>query len=66
MVNMISVEELFREYLYPDKSSLRFESIAKVGVSPSGNHRLELLNGDKVVVMSGWRAIVISATDWSF
>ncbi len=63
----LKVAEKSRTYHYPDKAlTLTFENVVAVGVSASGNHRLETTDGKKHIVLKGFIAISIDTPEWSF
>jgi len=57
--------ERSRVYHYADHSR-RIENVVAVAVRPSGNHRLETVDGKRWIVAPGWEAIEIDADDWTF
>ncbi len=58
--------EKSRTYIFSDEKKLKFENVARVAVSKSGTHRLELEDGSKFIVNNDWLTILIDAEDWSF
>ncbi len=57
--------ETQRNYIFPGGEKYVALNVRKLCVRPSGNHRLELHDGTKVIVKSGWLAIEIYADNWS-
>jgi hypothetical protein len=63
--------ERSRKYIFPT-GDVVFKDVLAVAVSPSGTHRLELGGmgavgaARKVIVPTGWIAIVIDVDDWTF
>ena len=61
------VDEQKRIYVFAGNNRVVFEGVKEVCVRPSGTHRLNLANGNKGVVPTGWIAIEIEGiTKWSF
>ena len=54
-----------RTYKFPDMD-LRVEGVVSINVSERGTHRLNLENGKKYIVPSGWRGIEFDADEWTF
>jgi translation elongation factor P/translation initiation factor 5A len=65
-LKFVEVNERKRTYLYHDGKELAFTDVKEVCIRLSGSHRLNLANGEKVVVNSGWLAIRLDADAWSF
>jgi hypothetical protein len=59
------VGERSRTYIF-EKSNLTINSVVKLCVRPSGNHRLETSTGEKFIIAAGWIAIKIDAEKWDF
>lgn len=58
--------ELARTYHFSN-GNVRFDNVLAVCVRPSGGHRLELVDGSKAIVSSGWLAITLEGVSaWSF
>lgn len=53
-----------RTYIFPN-GRVEFENIKAIQVRKSGGHRLELESGEKVIVNSGWLAIVLVVDAWT-
>jgi hypothetical protein len=64
--NFQTVNNRAREYFYPDGSSARFENVISVAVSERGTHRLNLADGDKIIVAPKWNYIRLDMDEWSF
>ena len=62
----ISPPNRSRTYIFPDGQELEFKGVKAICVRPSGNHRLNLENGQKVIVKGDWRAIVLDIDEWTF
>ena len=61
------VDEAKRTYVFPGGNRVVYEGVESICVRPSGTHRLNLKNGCKVIVPTGWLAIEIdSLKDWVF
>ena len=62
-----NVQEGSRTYHYAGGETMEFKEVTRVCVRPSGNHRLEMKNGDKAIVAAGWRAITFKdSPKWEF
>ena len=62
----ITVNEAQRIYTYKDKT-ISFKDIESICVRSSGSHRLNLKNGDRVVVQPGWLTLRIKGLpEWIF
>lgn len=57
--------EKWRKYIFPNDQQLMFNDVTHVGVSARGTHRLQLLDGTKVIVPAGFLAITLQAEEWS-
>jgi hypothetical protein len=58
--------ERSRTYIYSGNHELTIKNVVRVCVRPSGTHRLETKDGEKLIVAGGWMAIKIDADTWSF
>lgn len=58
--------ERSRIYTFADGQQVEFKNVVKVGVSESGNHRLETADGKKHIVTAGFAAITLDADEWTF
>lgn len=64
----LNPSERLRTYVFISREGLtrlQYKDVTRVRVSKSGNHRLELLDGTKVIVMAGWAAIELDVDTWS-
>lgn len=59
-----AVNEKKRTYIFPD-ADITFENVTGICVRDSGTHRLELADGNKVIVPAKWIAIVLDG-EWKF
>lgn len=59
------VQEQTRTYFYPT-GSITIDGVESINVSPSGTHRINLVNGKKRIMPSGWLSIEFDAPKWSF
>lgn len=58
--------EQARTYIFPG-GKIRFERVSEICVRPSGTHRLNMADGKRAIVNSGWLAILIEAkVGWTF
>ena len=55
-----------RTYLFPNNQTIIFENISAVAVSKSGTHRLNMADGTKAIVPTGWLAILLDMDEWTF
>ncbi len=62
----LKTPEKKRTYLFSDGQQVSFKDVTDVCIRPSGIHRLNLGNGEKVIVSCGWRAIVLDIDEWEF
>ena len=62
----INPPERERTYIFPDGQKISFSGVTGVCVRPSGNHRLNLETGKKVIIKGNWRAIVLDMDEWTF
>ena len=53
-----------RTYIFTN-GEVSFEGVAAILIRPSGTHRLELLDGTKVIVPAGWLAIKLDVDAWT-
>ncbi|HLX53443.1 MAG TPA: hypothetical protein VKR58_05865 [Aquella sp.] len=60
-----TVEEQSRTYKFADRD-ITYQNVNEICVRPSGTHRLNLSDGTKVIVSSGWYAIDIVVPNWTF
>lgn len=58
--------EKSRTYYYPNGEMFMIQEVVALGVSASGNHRVESASGRKFIVMAGFFAIEIDTPAWSF
>lgn len=54
-----------RKYIYKD-CVLIFNDVVEIAVSASGTHRLNLKDGTKAIVPTGWLAIKLDVDEWTF
>lgn len=62
----ITVDEEFRQYVYPDGGTINCGAVESIAVSKSGNHRVTCKDGKKYIVAPGWRYIYFRSNKWSF
>lgn len=68
----LSPPERKRTYVFPGGHEFVAEDVLAIAVSPSGTHRLELGGqgvvgrARKVIVPTGWLAIVLDVDEWTF
>jgi hypothetical protein len=62
----LSPVERCRTYIYSDDQRISFINVTAVHVSERGTHRLELDNGTKVIIPTGFRAVILDVDDWTF
>lgn len=68
----IEVAEQNRTYIYPHPKlenktvSVSLEGVKSIHVSASGTHRINLTNGKKRIMPSGWVSIEFDAEKWTF
>ncbi len=58
-----------RTYYFISKQEVipvSFENVTRVGISTSGNHRLETKDGLKHIVPQGWVRITLEMDEWTF
>lgn len=55
-----------RTYLFPNSERIDFKDVTHVCVRPSGTHRLNMADGTKAIVSSGWLAIELETEEWTF
>jgi hypothetical protein len=60
-----TVFEQSRVYTYPN-GVVTLIGVASINVSKSGTHRINLTNGKKVIMPSGWLSIEFDADRWTF
>ena len=62
-----TVNEKKRTYIFPNNDRVTFDEIEEICVRPSGTHRLNLKDGRKVIVPTGWLAVEIEGLpEWVF
>lgn len=61
----ITVNEQTRTYVFPN-GEVVLRGVVGINVSKSGTHRLNLSNGDKYIVPTGWLAIKLDVAEWTF
>ena len=66
MVEFTEVQEQVRVYHFPNGEKVTLPGVVSINVSRSGTHRLNLKDGRKVIVPSGWLAIEFDADEWTF
>ncbi len=57
--------ERSRTYVFSGNEKLIYLDVCRLKVSDSGNHRLELGDGRKIIVMAGWLAIELDVDSWT-
>ena len=62
----INPPERERTYIFPDGQKINFKGVKGVCVRPSGNHRLNLVSGKKVIVKGDWKYIILDIDEWTF
>lgn len=55
-----------RTYVYPCGFQYEVRNVVRVAVRPSGNHRLETVDGEKFIVAAGWKVMVLHMKEWTF
>ncbi len=55
-----------RIYIFPGGDKIEFKNVTEIAVSSSGNHRLNMEDGTKAIVCSGWIAILLDMDEWTF
>ena len=62
-----TVNEAKRTYIFPNNNRVEFEGVEQICVRKSGTHRLNLKDGRKVIVPTGWLAVEIEGLPaWGF
>jgi hypothetical protein len=56
--------ERSRTYTFGD-GTVTVEKVTRLCVRPSGTHRLETVDGKKVIVAASWLSISVDADEWS-
>jgi hypothetical protein len=64
-LDFISVNEQNRTYIFPN-GKVTLTGVVGINVSKSGTHRLNLVDGTKFIVPSGWLAIKLDVKEWTF
>jgi hypothetical protein len=62
----ITPPERSRTYGFVDGGELTVKNVCKVGVRPSGDHRLETTDGKKYIVKGRWNYIILDIDEWTF
>lgn len=57
--------ERARKYIFPGGREIEFYGVHSIAVSASGTHRLETNAGQKIIVPTGWLAIILDVDDWT-
>jgi hypothetical protein len=58
--------ERSRTYVYGDGSEITINNVARICIRDSGSNRIETTDGQKWVILAGFKAVRIDMDSWTF